>query len=94
MINDAGDTPIFAVSVTPAKHPRFQCEKEIGPLEPNDLRLFLVDVEELLPLKYADYADVFLEKDAVMFSKSIRVRHAILISKGAEVSYRPIYPLS
>ena len=94
MINDAGDTPIFTISVTPIKHPRFQYKKEIGLLRPNDLKLFLVNVEKLLSLKYADYTDVFFKKDVVIFFKSIRVRHAILISKETEVLYRPIYPLS
>jgi RNase H-like domain found in reverse transcriptase/Reverse transcriptase (RNA-dependent DNA polymerase)/Integrase zinc binding domain/Chromo (CHRromatin Organisation MOdifier) domain len=94
MVNDAGDTPIFAVHIVPAKHPRFEGGEELGSIGPEDLKLFSVGVEELLPPEYADYADVFSEEDAAMFPKSTRVRHAIPIPEGAEVPYGPIYPLS
>ena len=94
MINDQGDIPIMAVCVTPAKHPRNPCEVEMRPIMAENLNLFLAGVEELLPLEYADYADVFSKKNAIAFPDIIKVRHSILISEEAEVLYRPIYPLS
>ena len=93
IINNAGDTPIFIISVTAIKYPRFQYKKEVRPLTLNDLKLIFINVKKLLSLKYTDYADIFFKKDVVMFAKSIRVRHAILISKEIEVLYRPIYLL-
>ena len=84
----------MTVCVTPIKHPRNLCEVEIRPIMAENLNLFLAGVKKLLPLKYADYADVFSKKNAAAFPKIIKVRHSILILKKAEVLYRPIYPLS
>ena len=94
MINDQGDISIIAVCVTPVKHPRNPYKVEIRPIIAKNLNLFLAGVKKLLPLEYTDYADVFSKKNAIAFSKTIKVRHSILILKEAEVLYRPIYPLS
>ena len=94
MMQDKGDTEIFMVSVQPAKSPRFHSESESGPINSSDLELFSVGVRDQLPKEYADYADVFSEKDAALFPNNRRVRHTIPIPEGAEVPYGPIYPLS
>ena len=94
MINDQGDTPIMAICVAPAKHPRNPYKVEIRPITAENLNLFLAGVKKLLPLKYADYANVFSKKNAIAFSDIIKVRHSILILEEAEVLYGPIYPLS
>ena len=67
---------------------------EIRPITAGNLNLFLAGVKKLLPLEYADYADVFFKKNAAAFPDIIKVRHSILILEEAEVLYRPIYPLS
>ena len=77
-----------------AKPPRFQCEGETRSISASDLKIFSVGLGDHLPKEYADYADVFSEKDAALFPQSTRVRHAIPIPEGTEVPYGPIYPLS
>ena len=84
----------MTIYITHMKHPRNSYKVEIRSIMTKNLNLFLAGVKKLLPLKYADYADVFFKKNATAFSKTIKVRYSILILKEAEVSYRPIYPLS
>ena len=82
------------ICVTFIKHSRNPYKVEIRLITAKNLNLFLAGVKKLLPLKYTDYADVFSKKNAIVFFKTIKVRHSILILEKAEVLYRPIYPLS
>jgi hypothetical protein len=51
-------------------------------------------VAEVQLLKeYKDYADVFLEKNALKLSNSTRVKHAISIEKDKKVLFSSIYSL-
>jgi hypothetical protein len=62
------------------------------PLRSDSVELNTIDTEEIrLPSKYKDYADVFLEEEALKFSNSTRVEHSIPIEEGVEVPHDPIY---
>jgi hypothetical protein len=43
--------------------------------------------------EYKDYADVFLEKNALKLPNSTRIEHTISIEKDKKVLFSPIYSL-
>jgi hypothetical protein len=75
--------PIYAVYLTPA-----------NPLRDDCLGLNSIEVAEVQLLKeYEDYADVFLEENALKLPDFTRVEHAISIEEGKEVLFSSIYSL-
>jgi hypothetical protein len=59
------------------------------------ITLYSTKVAELqLPKKYIKYTDVFSEEGATKLPESTRVEHAIIIKKGKNIPYGPIYVLS
>jgi hypothetical protein len=59
------------------------------------VELYTIEAEEIqLSSEYTDYANVFLEEEAVKFLEFTHVEHAIPIEEGVEVPYRLIYSLS
>jgi hypothetical protein len=47
-----------------------------------------------LPKEYIKYTDVFSEEKAAKLSESTRVKYAIIIEKGKNIPYGPIYVLN
>jgi hypothetical protein len=71
------------VYLTPANSLRDDC-----------LGLNSIEVAEVQLLKeYKNYADVFLEENALKLPDSMRVKHAIPIEEGKEVLFSSIYSL-
>ena len=57
--------------------------------------MFLLLAEKVIVLaKYADFANIFLEKSANVLPKQTRVnQYTIKLEKGKQLPYRPIYSL-
>jgi hypothetical protein len=64
-------------------------------MQDTGITLYSTEVAELqLPKEYIEYTDVFSEEEAAKLPESTRVKHAIIIEKGKNISYGPIYVLS
>ena len=48
----------------------------------------------MLPPEYTEYTDVFSEENTATLPVTIKVKHLIVLKKGSQVPYKPIYPLS
>ena len=56
--------------------------------------VFLLTKEIKIPDKYSDFADVFLEKKALVLPERTNLNeHAIKLEDGKQLLYKPIYSL-
>ena len=52
------------------------------------------DHPHVLPVAYADFADVFSEEGASTFPENSKVKHSIQVEEGQTAPWGPLYPLS
>ncbi len=81
------DITVYAFYGYPAEVPRRSCDE-------NDITIYSIRIELILPLEYENFEDIFSKKKCETVLESTRVTYIIDLEEGIEFLFRLIYSLS